>query len=188
MIAAIIFIAIFVVTVAGMWRTFTKAGRSGWEALIPVYNIYVMLKIGGLSGWWVTVYILPIIPYIIGLLTSTASAQTTVSTTSQTGTTSFSGATTSFTSGGTNIPLEQVLGVGQGVAATLAIVLVFTAFAFFQLMITVNVVLTYNLARSFKKGVWFTWGLIMLPFIFWPILGFGNADYHGPVVGADELA
>ncbi|MCA1807839.1 MAG: DUF5684 domain-containing protein, partial [Actinobacteria bacterium] len=38
---------------------------------------------------------------------------------------------------------------------------------------------TYEMARSFKKGLGFTFGLIFLPFIFWPILGFGEARYAG---------
>lgn len=36
-------------------------------------------------------------------------------------------------------------------------------------------------AKSFGKDVGFTIGLILLPFIFWPILGFGDAEYIGPV-------
>jgi hypothetical protein len=38
----------------------------------------------------------------------------------------------------------------------------------------------YNLiSKSFGKGVGFTIGLIFLSFIFWPILGFGDAQYQG---------
>ncbi len=37
------------------------------------------------------------------------------------------------------------------------------------------------LAKSFGKGSGFTVGLIFLPFIFFPILGFGDAQYIGPV-------
>lgn len=32
-------------------------------------------------------------------------------------------------------------------------------------------------AAVFGKGAWFTVGMIFLPFIFWPILGFGKATY-----------
>jgi F0F1-type ATP synthase membrane subunit a len=35
------------------------------------------------------------------------------------------------------------------------------------------------LSKSFGKDVAFTLGLILLPIIFYPILGFGNAEYHG---------
>lgn len=37
--------------------------------------------------------------------------------------------------------------------------------------------LTYFLSRSFGKGIWFTVGLMLLPFIFWPILAWGKANY-----------
>ncbi len=39
---------------------------------------------------------------------------------------------------------------------------------------------TNLLAKSFGQGVGFTLGLIFLPFIFYPILGFGGAKYQGP--------
>ncbi len=35
------------------------------------------------------------------------------------------------------------------------------------------------LSKSFGKDVGFTLGLIFLPFIFYPILGFGDAQYKG---------
>lgn len=36
------------------------------------------------------------------------------------------------------------------------------------------------LSKSFGKSEGFTLGLIFLPFIFYPILGFGSAQYKGP--------
>ena len=36
------------------------------------------------------------------------------------------------------------------------------------------------LAKSFGKGVDFTIGLILLTWIFFPILGFGKSEYKGP--------
>lgn len=38
----------------------------------------------------------------------------------------------------------------------------------------------YKLAKSFGKGIGFTIGIIFLPIIFLPILGFGSAEYYGP--------
>ncbi len=40
---------------------------------------------------------------------------------------------------------------------------------------------TNLLAKSFGKNEGFTVGLILLPFIFYPILGFGGAEYQGPI-------
>jgi Family of unknown function (DUF5684) len=46
--------------------------------------------------------------------------------------------------------------------------------------IVVYVIVYYNLAKSLAKGAAFAVGLIILPFIFIPILGFGSAIYAGP--------
>jgi len=45
------------------------------------------------------------------------------------------------------------------------------------------VILGIDLAKSFGKGIGFALGLIFLPFIFLPILGFGSATYVGPAAG-----
>lgn len=39
---------------------------------------------------------------------------------------------------------------------------------------------TNLLAKSFGKDSWFTFGLVVLPFIFYPMLGFGNTIYREP--------
>jgi uncharacterized protein DUF5684 len=44
----------------------------------------------------------------------------------------------------------------------------------------VGIILWLDVARSFGKGVGFGIGLILLGFIFIPILGFGSAEYQGP--------
>ena len=38
-----------------------------------------------------------------------------------------------------------------------------------------------KLARAFGKGTGFAVGLILLPSIFYMILGFGDSVYYGPV-------
>lgn len=44
-----------------MWKVFVKAGRQGWEAIIPIYNAYVLLKIAGKPGWWLLLYCIPLV-------------------------------------------------------------------------------------------------------------------------------
>ena len=44
------------------------------------------------------------------------------------------------------------------------------------------IILCIDLAKSFGKGVGFAIGLILLSVIFFPILGFGSAQYQGPAV------
>jgi uncharacterized membrane protein YhaH (DUF805 family) len=45
------------------------------------------------------------------------------------------------------------------------------------------IILTIDLAKSFGKGVGFGLGLFFLGIIFFPILGFGSAQYQGPSAG-----
>ena len=47
--------------------------------------------------------------------------------------------------------------------------------------IIVFIIVYLDLAKAFGKGVGFAVGLILLGFIFLPILGFGSARYVGPV-------
>jgi len=112
----VVVIAVLVFYIAAEWRLFTKAGRPGWAVLIPVYNLYVQIKIAGKPGWWLILYLIPFVNIIIAL---------------------------------------------------------FVAF---------------GLARAFSKSVAFGVGLWLLGFIFYPILGFGDAHYgrrsDGPLVAA----
>ena len=45
------------------------------------------------------------------------------------------------------------------------------------------IILMVDLAKSFAKGIGFAVGMILLSFIFIPILGFGDAEYQGPSAG-----
>lgn len=44
--------AVMAVVLASMWRMFTKAGKPGWAALIPIYNTVVLMQIIGRPEWW----------------------------------------------------------------------------------------------------------------------------------------
>ncbi|MHC4607720.1 MAG: DUF5684 domain-containing protein [Planctomycetota bacterium] len=43
-----------------------------------------------------------------------------------------------------------------------------------------TIIIPLDVARSFGKGFLFGLGLLFLPFIFYPVLGFGGARYVGP--------
>jgi len=47
----------------------------------------------------------------------------------------------------------------------------------------IGIILCIDLAKSFGQGVGFGLGLVFLSFIFYPILGFGSAQYQGPSTG-----
>jgi hypothetical protein len=101
----LVFLAVIIIVIAGAWRIFTKAGQPGWAAIIPIYNMVVMLQVVRKPIWWVILAFIPIVNIIVGFIVA------------------------------------------------------------------------YELARVFGKGFGFTLGLIILPIIFYPILGFGKAAY-----------
>ena len=103
----LVYVAIMVVVIAGMWKVFVKAGKPGWACLIPIYNIYVMTQIAGKPAWFIVLFFIPIANLIAAILVS------------------------------------------------------------------------HGVSTNFGKGVGFTLGLIFLPFIFVPVLGFGDAQYQG---------
>jgi len=102
------FYALFLgIIVGGMWMTFAKAGRPGWAAIIPIYNIFVLTEIARKEILW---FILTLVPCV-------------------------------------NI---------------IAIIMI-----------------NMDVAKNFGKGAGYGLGLTFLPFIFYPMLGFGSARYQG---------
>lgn len=111
-IGIILYLAFIVFLIISAWKVFEKAGRPGWEAIIPIYNFYMIAKLSGQKNWWLIF-----------------------------------------------IPIANIY---------IAFV-VYIAFA-----------------KSFGKSAGFGIGMMFLGFIFWPILGFGDAKYIGPN-GAHEF-
>jgi len=104
----LVFIAIFVVAIAGMWKMFEKAGQPGWGCLIPIYNIVLMVRIAGKPDIWILFMLIPLVNLVFSIL------------------------------------------------------------------------LAIEIAKRFGQGTGFGIGLILLPIVFYPILGFGDARYLGP--------
>ncbi|TSD16152.1 signal peptidase I [Haloglomus irregulare] len=50
-----------VIQIAGAWAVFEKADHAGWKAIIPVYNLYVMLQIGENAWWWLVLLLVPVV-------------------------------------------------------------------------------------------------------------------------------
>ncbi|MBI3004801.1 MAG: signal peptidase I [Ignavibacteriales bacterium] len=96
---------VLVVYVAALWKVFAKAGEPGWAAIVPIYNLVVLLKIAGKPLWWIILLIIPLVNLII------------------------------------------------------------------------DIIVSIEIAKKFGKGVGFGLGLALLGLIFYPILGFGDAQY-----------
>ena len=43
----VVILLVVVFMIAAMWKIFEKAGQPGWAAIVPIYNLYVLLKIVG---------------------------------------------------------------------------------------------------------------------------------------------
>ncbi|MEL6589628.1 MAG: DUF5684 domain-containing protein [Bacteroidota bacterium] len=56
-------ISIALLMIASAWRVYERAGRKGWEAIIPFYNLYVLTQIIGKSGWFMALYFLPVVSW-----------------------------------------------------------------------------------------------------------------------------
>lgn len=56
--------------IIAMWKVFVKAGQPGWAAIIPIYNIYILLKIVGRPGWWLVLWLIPIVDIVVAILVS----------------------------------------------------------------------------------------------------------------------
>ncbi len=60
--AVVIFLALIVIAVAvvyliALWKIFKKAGKNGWEAIVPFYNQWILVEIAGLNWWWFLIMI-----------------------------------------------------------------------------------------------------------------------------------
>jgi len=107
-VAIIVYLAIIVLLIVGMWKVFEKAGKPGWAAIIPIYNLIILIEIVGKPMIWILWLIIPCVNIVF-------------------------------------------------------------------------LVWLYNLmSKSFGKSEGFTVGLVIFPYIFWPLLGFGDAKYLGP--------
>lgn len=65
-IAGIIFGIIWIIAVIiALWKAFEKAWEAGWKAIIPIYNVYIMYKIGWMKNWfWYSLIIIFILALI----------------------------------------------------------------------------------------------------------------------------
>lgn len=53
----IIGLAMLILEIIGSWKTFKKAGKPGWAAIVPVYNIFVALEVAKLEWWHLLIII-----------------------------------------------------------------------------------------------------------------------------------
>jgi len=74
-IVLICWLAVVVLLIASMWEVFTKAGKPGWAAIIPIYNLIVILQIAGKPIWWFFLLLIPLVNLVVGIMTYVAFAK-----------------------------------------------------------------------------------------------------------------
>ncbi len=58
-----------------MWPMLKKAGRPGWGGFIPIYNIYLQIKLAGRSGILLILYIVPIVNIVVAIVVAVGVAR-----------------------------------------------------------------------------------------------------------------
>lgn len=107
-----VFWLLILMTFEGIYKIYHRAGKPGWAAFVPVYNLVVKLEIVKKPVWWIILLLIPFVNIIFAIW------------------------------------------------------------------------ITNLLAKRFGKDEGYTLGLILLPFVFFPLLGFGRDPYLG---GSDDL-
>ena len=60
-------LVVYVVSAIGLWATLAKAGMPGWGALIPIYNIYLQIKLANYSGVLIFLYLVPVVNVVVAI-------------------------------------------------------------------------------------------------------------------------
>ena len=61
----VVYLAIVIFLIVSVWKVFAKAGKPGWAAIVPIYNMIVLLQICGRPVWWIILMLIPFVNIII---------------------------------------------------------------------------------------------------------------------------
>ncbi len=64
-VAILLYVGLIVFLIASMWKVYTKAGKPGWAAIVPIYNLIVLLEIVRKPTWWILLLLIPIVNFVI---------------------------------------------------------------------------------------------------------------------------
>lgn len=64
----VVWLALAVLMIAALWKIFVKAGEPGWAAIVPIYNLVVILKIVGRPVWWLVLFLIPFVNLVIAFI------------------------------------------------------------------------------------------------------------------------
>jgi hypothetical protein len=58
----------YILVVVALWRVFTKAGYAGILAIIPIVNVFILVKVAGYSAWLGLLYLIPIVNLVFSII------------------------------------------------------------------------------------------------------------------------
>ncbi|GAB2844433.1 DUF5684 domain-containing protein [Microbacterium insulae] len=65
---SVVAIVWYVLVAVALWRVFSKAGYPGILAIIPIVNLFVLVKIAGYSAWLTLLYLIPIVNLVFSIM------------------------------------------------------------------------------------------------------------------------
>jgi hypothetical protein len=67
-VAWLLYMAVIVFYIFCMWKVYVKAGKPGWAAIVPIYNVLVQLEIVGRPWWYLLLLFVPVVNIVIGIM------------------------------------------------------------------------------------------------------------------------
>src|ERR1700749_3045127 len=67
LIICLISLILFILPSFGAYSLFQKAKQPAWQALVPIYNTWLMLKIAGRPAFWFFLQFIPVVGWFITL-------------------------------------------------------------------------------------------------------------------------
>ena len=65
---ALVFVLLGILFLVGAWKMYKKAGKPGWAAIVPIYNVLVLCEIIGRPWWWLVLMFVPFISLIVSAI------------------------------------------------------------------------------------------------------------------------
>jgi hypothetical protein len=57
-----------IVGIVAMWIIFNKAGQPGWAAIVPIYNVIVLLRVVNRPWWWILLMLIPLVNIVLMII------------------------------------------------------------------------------------------------------------------------
>lgn len=64
----VLYTIVIALMVVAYWKIFAKAGKPGWAAIVPIYNVVVFLQVVGRPIWWIILLLIPIVGWIVSIV------------------------------------------------------------------------------------------------------------------------